>query len=124
MVSAGGCMGVGVRRDEVNQKQAEISKVQVAVIKECRSTILDRLREQSLRMRAKQFDNYIELFDDSGFKLKSDASIEMNGEMRTTTAYLSKNIPHGHLRFRLVDFSYLLGLRLPFLSVMYCIVFC
>ena len=100
MISAGGCLGVGVRSDDVSQKQAEISKVQIAVIKDCRASILDKLREQSLRIRGKQFGNYEELFDDGGFKLKSDAKIEMNGNMRTATAYLSKNIPHGHLRFR------------------------
>ncbi|KAL5257862.1 hypothetical protein ACHWQZ_G012714 [Mnemiopsis leidyi] len=100
MISAGGCQGVGVKRDDVKLKQAELSKVQIAVIKQCRDSILDKLRDQSIKIRAKQFDEYDELFDDGGFKLKSNAKIEMDGILKHATVYLSKNIPHGHLRFR------------------------
>ncbi|XP_063675181.1 tectonin beta-propeller repeat-containing protein 1-like isoform X2 [Bolinopsis microptera] len=101
MISCGGCQGVGVKRDDVNLKQAELSKVQIAVIKQSRDSILDKLREQSMKIRSKLFDNYNELVDDGGFKLKSNAKIEMDGASKNATVYLSKNIPHGHLRFRI-----------------------
>ena len=90
-----------MKRDDVKLKQAELSKVQIAVIKQCRDSILDKLRDQSIKIRAKQFDVYDELFDDGGFKLKSNAKIEMDGNLKNATVYLSKNIPHGHLRFRI-----------------------
>ena len=102
MISVGGCLGVGVRRDEVVLKQAELSKLQVANIRQCRASILDLVREQSARIRARQFDSYDTFMDDGGFKLRSNAQIEMEGgACRGATVFLSKNIPHGHLRFRI-----------------------
>lgn len=101
MISAGGCQGVGVRRDEINLRQAELSKAQVSVIKNCRNMILEKLREQSIRIRGREFDEYMDMVDEGGFKLKSNAKIEMDGVWQSATVFLSKNVPHGHLRFRI-----------------------
>ena len=98
-ISAGGCTGSGINQKDIINKQAELSKSQLADIKKCREVVLNRLRELNSETRERKFDVYIILNDDGGCRLRTNASVEYKNSWHQTTIYLSTNIPHGHLRF-------------------------
>ena len=46
LCSAGGCLGVGINKDNVTFQHTELSQAQIAQIKKCRETVMMRLRER------------------------------------------------------------------------------